>query len=201
MLRLSACCLALAAWASVSNTATPTVTATSSLVYVTRIRRVQSLSVSTLGRVAFAAEPQLRVSAVGPFLYTVSPMVSWVPGKRTSGARGARSFFALAMKSAGSSGGGALVGANEGTVASALGIVAAPGSWDDGPPAVRGSALAETTATAKAAPDPAAPGSWDDGPPAVRLSPLAETTATATAVPIATVASAPEPMNNSRRRL
>ncbi|CAM5668737.1 hypothetical protein SHIRM173S_05230 [Streptomyces hirsutus] len=32
MLLASACCLALAAWASVSKTATPTVTATSSLV-------------------------------------------------------------------------------------------------------------------------------------------------------------------------
>ena len=39
------------------------------------------------------------------------------------------------------------------------------------------------------------------GSPEARLSPFADTTAIATAVPIATVATAPPPMNSSRRRL
>src|SRR5690349_11277543 len=172
MLFSSACCLAFVARASVSKTATPTVTAMSSLVYVTRIRRVQPLSFRTFGSVDFAAEAQFPVSAVGPFLYTVSPMVSWVPGKRTSGLSGALSFFALAMKSIGSSGGGALVGANDGAV-----------------PVGLGTAMSEP------------PGSWEEVPGEASSPPSDETTATATAVPTAMAASAPPPMNSSRRRL
>ncbi|CAM5668696.1 hypothetical protein SHIRM173S_05229 [Streptomyces hirsutus] len=118
---------------------------------MTRSRRLQPLSVRTLGSVALAAEAQLRVSAVGPFLYTVSPMVSCVPGKRTSGPSGARSFCALETKSFGSSGGGALVGANDGTVPVGLGRPAVAGSWEDGSEAWL-LPFAETTATATAVP-------------------------------------------------
>ncbi len=131
---------------------------------------MHSLVSRTFGRVPWAAEPQVRVSAVGPFLYTVSPMVSWVPGKSRSGPSGALSFSALETKSFGSSGGGALVGAKDGRVAVALGMSAVEGSCEEG--------LSEA---------------WPE--------PFAETTATATAPAIATVASAPPPMNSSRRRL
>ena len=109
------------------------------------------------------------MSAVAPFLYTVAPTVSCSPGKRVSALSGAVSLFLLEMKSFGSSGGGALVGAKDGAVGLLLGMVRARRQL---------------------------PGS-----PEARLSPFADTTAMATAVPIATVASAPPPMNSSRRRL
>lgn len=79
------------------------------------------------------------------------------------------SLVLLETKSFGSSGGGALVGANEGAVALLLGM----------------DPLAGTLV----------------GSPEARLSPFADTTAMATAVPIAMVATAPPPMNSSRRRL
>ncbi|CAM5238807.1 hypothetical protein SVIOM342S_08964 [Streptomyces violaceorubidus] len=44
-------------------------------------------------------------------------------------------------------------------------------------------------------------GSCEEGPSDAWSEPFAETTATATALAIATVASAPPPMRNSRRRL
>lgn len=50
-----------------------------------------------------------------------------------SGLSGALSFWALATKSFGSSGGGALVGSNDGTVPVALGRSETPGSWDSVP--------------------------------------------------------------------
>ncbi|CAM5730517.1 hypothetical protein SFUMM280S_05006 [Streptomyces fumanus] len=96
-------------------------------------------------------------------------MVSWVPGKRTSGPSGAVSFLALAMKSFGSSGGGALVGANEGAVAVALGSPAVDGSCEDGwseaepvpsargPPPPPTAAATATVASAPAADEHAGP--------------------------------------------
>jgi hypothetical protein len=77
-------------------------------------------------------------------------MVSWVPGKSRSGLSGALSFLALETKSFGSSGGGALVGANDGSVAVALGMSAVAGSCEEGPSDACPEPFAETTATATA---------------------------------------------------
>src|SRR3954470_19620914 len=77
---------------------------------------VQLLAFRIFPRLGWTVSPaaQFFVSAVVPFLYTVEPMVSWVPGKRICALSGAVSLALLAMKSLGSSGGGALVGAKDG---------------------------------------------------------------------------------------
>src|SRR5215210_3760406 len=79
-------------------------------------------------------------------------MVSFVPGKRMFGLTAATSLLLLATKYFGSSGGGALVGANDGAaVPEPLGISPVDGSWEVG---LFASSLpfAETTAMATAVP-------------------------------------------------
>src|SRR5262245_31385863 len=79
---LSAVRLTLVACASVSKTATPTVTATPSFVYVARRRRVQRFEVRSFTYEPWTAETQFFVSAVEAFLYTAESMGASVPGKR-----------------------------------------------------------------------------------------------------------------------
>ncbi|CAM5677523.1 hypothetical protein SALBM217S_09994 [Streptomyces griseoloalbus] len=69
-----------------------------------------------------------------------------------SGLSGALSFWALATKSFGSSGGGALVGSNDGTVPVWLGRSETPGSCDSAPGEAWLEPPADTTATATAVP-------------------------------------------------
>ncbi len=96
------------------------------------------------------AVAQLLVSAAGPFLYTVPPTVSCLPGNRVSGLSGAVSFLALDMKSVGSSGGGALVGAKDGVAVPVPGSDPLAGRLLG--PACGSPPFAETTAMATAVP-------------------------------------------------
>src|SRR3954466_15505664 len=95
---------------------------------------VQLLAFRTFPRLGWTVSPaaQFFVSAVVPFLYTVDPMASWVPGKRIYALSRAGSLALLAMKSFGSSGAVPLGGANDGVVPVALGMSAVAGSDEVG---------------------------------------------------------------------
>lgn len=75
-----ACCADFFACASVSKTATPTVTATPALLYVARMTWSQPLFMRIEPSAPCVVAAQFVVRCVAPLAYTRSPIVSFFPG-------------------------------------------------------------------------------------------------------------------------